>query len=148
MAPADEFDPVEHATTSQAARTEPVVLGESEETDGTKLIPKNHTQTLTQRLNPSLTLENSGSVARDHLALERTFLAYMRTSLTIAGTGVGACTLIRHLIKLFLNFYSAALVQLFTISSGSNEQLRKFTHPLGATVIVIGMLTLLTGVYT
>lgn len=42
---------------------------------------------------PTLILENSGSVARDHLASERTFLAYMRTSLTIASTGVGAyCT--------------------------------------------------------
>lgn len=37
----------------------------------------------------SLRLENSGSVARDHLASERTFLAYMRTSLAIASAGVG-----------------------------------------------------------
>ena len=37
----------------------------------------------------SLRLENSGSVARDHLASERTFLAYMRTSLAIASSGVG-----------------------------------------------------------
>lgn len=36
-----------------------------------------------------LRLENSGSVARDHLASERTFLAYMRTSLAIASSGVG-----------------------------------------------------------
>jgi hypothetical protein len=36
-----------------------------------------------------LRLENSGSVARDHLACERTFLAYMRTSLAIAASGVG-----------------------------------------------------------
>lgn len=42
--------------------------------------------------NPALTLENSGSVARDHLASERTFLAYVRTSLTIASTGVGECS--------------------------------------------------------
>lgn len=37
----------------------------------------------------SLRLQNCGSVARDHLALERTFLAYMRTSLTVASAGVG-----------------------------------------------------------
>lgn len=39
----------------------------------------------------SLRLQNSGSVARDHLALERTFLAYMRTSLAIASAGIGEC---------------------------------------------------------
>ncbi|KAG5648380.1 hypothetical protein DXG03_004954 [Asterophora parasitica] len=43
--------------------------------------------TLASRI--SLTLENSGSVARDHLASERTFLAYVRTSLAIASAGVG-----------------------------------------------------------
>jgi len=37
----------------------------------------------------SLRLQNSGSVARDHLASERTFLAYVRTSLTIVSAGVG-----------------------------------------------------------
>lgn len=37
----------------------------------------------------SLRLENSGSVARDHLASERTFLAYVRTSLAITASGVG-----------------------------------------------------------
>lgn len=39
--------------------------------------------------NLTLTLENSGSVARDHLASERTFLAYVRTSLTMSSAGVG-----------------------------------------------------------
>lgn len=42
-----------------------------------------------------LVLENSGSVARDHLASERTFLAYVRTSLAIASTGVGEHTIIQ-----------------------------------------------------
>jgi Domain of unknown function (DUF202) len=44
---------------------------------------------LLAKLNPAMVLQNSGSVARDHLASERTFLAYVRTSLTIATTGVG-----------------------------------------------------------
>lgn len=34
-------------------------------------------------------LENSNSVARDHLASERTFLAYVRTSLAVVSAGVG-----------------------------------------------------------
>jgi hypothetical protein len=36
-----------------------------------------------------LELENTGSVARDHLASERTWLAYVRSSLAIASAGVG-----------------------------------------------------------
>ena len=42
-----------------------------------------------------LRLENSGSVARDHLASERTFLAYVRTSLAIASSGVGESLLLK-----------------------------------------------------
>ena len=38
---------------------------------------------------PAMVLENSGSVARDHLACERTYLAYVRTGLASASTGVG-----------------------------------------------------------
>lgn len=52
----------------------------------------------------SLTLENSGSVARDHLASERTFLAYVRTSLAISSAGVGAYFVFLSLSFLFLLF--------------------------------------------
>ncbi|TFK40698.1 hypothetical protein BDQ12DRAFT_721319 [Crucibulum laeve] len=82
----------------------------------------------------SLTLHNSGSVARDHLASERTFLAYMRTSLAIASSGV-------------------ALVQLFTAASASTidhhpggHRLHAYVRPLGATTVTIGILVLLIGV--
>ena len=44
---------------------------------------------LRDHFQPTLVLENAGSVARDHLASERTFLAYVRTSLAIASSGVG-----------------------------------------------------------
>ncbi|OJT11962.1 hypothetical protein TRAPUB_11484 [Trametes pubescens] len=75
-----------------------------------------------------MSLENSGSVARDHLALERTFLAYARTSLTIASTGV-------------------ALVQLFTLSAATtNKDLERFARPLGTVMIILGLYTLVVGV--
>ncbi|CDO74274.1 hypothetical protein BN946_scf184647.g3 [Trametes cinnabarina] len=75
-----------------------------------------------------LTLENSGSVARDHLASERTFLAYARTSLTIASTGV-------------------ALVQLFTLSAATtHKDTERFARPLGAVMIILGLFTLAVGI--
>jgi hypothetical protein len=43
----------------------------------------------TAPLTLSLVLENKGNVARDHLASERTYLAYVRTSLACASAGVG-----------------------------------------------------------
>ncbi|KAG8910418.1 hypothetical protein FRC02_007212, partial [Tulasnella sp. 418] len=88
--------------------------------------PDQHTGWFKFSFDPSPSLENSGSVARDHLANERTWLAYIRTSLAISSTGV-------------------ALVQLFTIAShhgtsgegeGSRvDLLRRFARPLGATAV-------------
>ncbi|KAG6876832.1 hypothetical protein C0993_012701 [Termitomyces sp. T159_Od127] len=74
----------------------------------------------------SIVLENSGSVARDHLASERTFLAYIRTSLLFASTGV-------------------ALVQLFAIASPSTP-LTRFARPLGATLVIFALVVLAFGV--
>ncbi|KAI0785126.1 hypothetical protein C8Q75DRAFT_328494 [Abortiporus biennis] len=80
---------------------------------------------------PSMTLENSGSVARDHLASERTFLAYVRTSLTIASMGV-------------------AIVQLFHISAASSKnggEIERYSNPLGGVIVMLGLSTLALGVY-
>ncbi|KAI8147540.1 hypothetical protein BJV82DRAFT_595935 [Fennellomyces sp. T-0311] len=43
----------------------------------------------------SLYLENTGSVARDHLANERTYLAWLRSSLSTISVGVGITQLFR-----------------------------------------------------
>ena len=48
-----------------------------------------HPPRLLDQLNPQLFLENAGCVARDHLASERTFLSYVRTSLATSMTGIG-----------------------------------------------------------
>ncbi|KAJ7355551.1 hypothetical protein DFH08DRAFT_690493 [Mycena albidolilacea] len=92
---------------------------------------------LVSRLKVSLVLENCGSVARDHLAAERTFLAYVRTSLVVASTGV-------------------ALVQLFTISANTmmsngasflptTQRIQAWARPLGATMVCFGLVVLAIG---
>ncbi|KAI9835087.1 MAG: hypothetical protein M1819_002639 [Sarea resinae] len=43
----------------------------------------------------SVELDNKGSTARDHLALERTFLAWLRTSLSFASIGIAITQLFR-----------------------------------------------------
>ncbi|KAH0581370.1 hypothetical protein H2248_012459 [Termitomyces sp. 'cryptogamus'] len=81
----------------------------------------------------SLSLVNSGSVARDHLASERTFLAYVRTSLAIACAGV-------------------ALAQILTITESYSDttprresRVETWARPLGATAVVIALLVLFIG---
>ena len=111
----------------------------------------------------SLTLQNTGSVARDHLASERTFLAYVRTSLAFASAGVGtsspALPVSTSSFLLFFFFQillvHVALVQLFRVSvstsASSSSQggiaVESFARPLGATLIAFGIAVLVTGEY-
>lgn len=89
---------------------------------------------VTAPLTLSLVLENKGNVARDHLASERTYLAYVRTSLACASAGV-------------------ALVQLFTLSNSTNAHIhdqggidpQRFSRPLGATMVLLGLFILAYG---
>ena len=106
---------------------------------------KNHNPNPTQDIHhpsithfhPTLVLQNKGSVARDHLASERTFLAYVRTSLGMASAGV-------------------ALVQLFTMANliskstgvplpAVNQRLQKFAAPLGLSAVGMSIIVLLIG---
>ncbi|KAF2725809.1 hypothetical protein K431DRAFT_280528 [Polychaeton citri CBS 116435] len=111
----------------------------------------------------SIELENKGSVARDHLALERTYLAWLRTSLSFASIGIAVTQLFRLNTSLEphdrrnaneLQMHasdgnagsSVTPLQVTAAPPGIKpETLRQIGKPLGATFIGISIIILLIG---
>lgn len=81
----------------------------------------------------ALVLENTGSVARDHLASERTFLAYMRTSLTLVTAAIA-------LVQIFLS-----VVPRDHPKTNAVHGLDTTIRTLAASTIILGMGVLFIG---
>ncbi|KAF2456777.1 hypothetical protein BDY21DRAFT_42961 [Lineolata rhizophorae] len=82
----------------------------------------------------SVELDNKGSVARDHLALERTFLAWVRTSISFASIGVAITQLFRLNTTISKNDPSLDQTKLASVGK-----------PLGATFVAIAVAILFIG---
>lgn len=87
----------------------------------------------------SVELDNKGSVARDHLALERTFLAWLRTSLAFASIGIA----ITQLFRLSMSISERDIGTPNVISD--KYHLRHMGKPLGSTFLGIAIVVLIIG---
>lgn len=88
----------------------------------------------------SITLENKGPTARDHMANERTFLAWLRTSLSFITIGIG----ITQLFKLHSNSSVGIRDRLLTLEIDSDD-FKTYGKSLGGTFIGLGITTLIFG---
>lgn len=88
----------------------------------------------------SIEVENKGSVARDHMANERTFLAWLRTSLSFITIGIG----ITQLFKLHNNS-SVRIKDLLLALEIDEDTFNKYGKSLGGTFIGLGIVTLVFG---
>ncbi|KAJ2160152.1 hypothetical protein GGF46_002465 [Coemansia sp. RSA 552] len=87
----------------------------------------------------SLSLENKGSVARDHLANERTYLAWIRTSLSMVTVGVA----IRQLYRVSIDLGNDAADP--GDDTTVNDPLAG--KALGVSFVFLGMVFVLVGLY-
>ena len=89
-----------------------------------------------KRLNPAIILQNCGSVARDHLSSERTFLAYVHTSLCLSSAGVAIVQLLTIADFTISNYSEIPMLEV---------RMKRFAIPLGVVSQVLALWILFIG---
>lgn len=89
----------------------------------------------------TITVENKGSTARDHMANERTFLAWLRTSLSFITIGIG----ITQLFKLRNNSSVRVNDRLLNLSLIDTDEFNTYGKVLGGIFMALGVGTLSFG---
>lgn len=84
----------------------------------------------------SVKLENSGATARDHLANERTYLAWLRTSLTFASIGVAVA-----------QFFKLQTTSTKAMKEDQPFSVRKLSTVLGGLFVASGLIVITCGVF-
>ncbi|CAK9442244.1 uncharacterized protein LODBEIA_P59870 [Lodderomyces beijingensis] len=93
-----------------------------------------------------LTLANKGSVARDHLANERTLLSWTRTSLTFLTFGVGFMQFFRLEQKTQCSDLAQPLPPSASLYDHDvTSSVIALCRPIGAMCVIMGILTLIFG---
>lgn len=98
----------------RAPPEEPTEEEEHEKAKSTKQNKQHAVKSAAQGVMKPWMLKNEGSVARDHMANERTFLAWIRSGLTILTLGVA-----------FVQMYSISSRATFALMDGATEENRK-----------------------
>lgn len=91
-----------------------------------------------KHLKPAIVIQNSGSAARDHLASERTFLAYVHTSLSLSSAGVA---IVQLLTIAELVFPASSPIPMLEESM----RMKRFALPVGALTQVLALCILFVG---
>lgn len=103
--------------------------------------PYSYLGQLYSKYSTSYLLENKSATARDHLANERTFLAWLRTSLSLITVGVGKC--VSPFLFLPYSNMSVAITQLYHLSPESmTNRYTKAGKSVGATFVVFSIVFL------
>ncbi|KAK6205170.1 uncharacterized protein RJT21DRAFT_13645 [Scheffersomyces amazonensis] len=93
----------------------------------------------------SIILENKGSVARDHLANERTFLSWIRTGTNLVAFGIGFLQIYSLDIKANSIVVDQNTGQSQNLTNDTHKMYQALTKPISSICVILGILSCIFG---